>query len=121
MKIETKVSISLNEIKELIAEKYKINGNFDLYLEDELVNSKEDSNVSRQEAEQPWYPDDSGEWVELPETIERFPKELDYSRVEFLRKYERASFNYCNVVEWGHSVDIGEGDGRIVAYKVVRK
>ena len=72
MKIEIKVNISLNEIKELIVDKLEISTDFELYIEGLFVCAKDEFQATQKQAEQPWYPDDSGEWVELPETIELF-------------------------------------------------
>ncbi len=72
----------------------------------------------------PWYPDDSGEWVEVPEDLMEMPAGLSPSEtVEVLLKCERdakaAGFveDFASTWKWDTSV---KGDGRIVAYKVVK-
>lgn len=82
------------------------------------------SNPGELETSTPWYPDDSGEWVEVPEDLMEMPDRLLLSSlVEVLLKAERED-QYSGAVadfaanwNWGMSVD---RNGRIVAYKVVK-
>ncbi len=72
----------------------------------------------------PWYPDDSGEWVEVPEDLMEMPAELQrFQTIQTLRRAER--------VRRGHdAIDESAGGAgwaippehfwRIVAYKVVK-
>lgn len=123
MKIETKVNISWGEIKQLIAEKYKINGDFDLYLEDELVITDEESSTVKHKVEQPWYPDDSGEWIEVPDNLMGMPRELSsVKRIEYLLKDEREANKWYSYEENPNELDFNENPhygNRIVAYKIV--
>ena len=75
--------------------------------------------------EKPWYPDDSGEWVEVPDTLSAMPPELVAgSRVEVLvhserecKEWVRAQNTASSRWEWAHPA--GE-PWRIVAYKVIQ-
>lgn len=67
----------------------------------------------------PWYPDDSGKWVEVPPGS-GFPKGLDLgTTVEVLARGERIAKSYkywarpAGFWYWLH-----EGDSTIVAYKI---
>lgn len=72
----------------------------------------------------PWYPDDSGEWVEVPEDLMEMPEGVERKTlVEILMKRERDYFNWRSCPDTGgrwvwdappHACD------RIVAYKVVK-
>lgn len=66
MQIKTEVKATINQIKQLIAEKYNISSDFDLEIMDEIV--QVGNFVGKREVkpkDSPWYPDDSGEWVEV--------------------------------------------------------
>ena len=75
--------------------------------------------------ETPWYPDDSGEWVEIPDDHMTPPGSLSPDTfVEVLRKSERETKGYeswsakHSYWVWNH----GPHEGcRIVAYKVVKQ
>lgn len=75
-------------------------------------------------ADTPWYPDDSGEWVEVPDDLMSVPPELDAdNKVKVLCKEDREDRNcnfgvtYAGEFRW----DIAPTEGhRIVAYKVVK-
>lgn len=70
----------------------------------------------------PWYPDDSGEWVEVPDDQVGCPVHAD-TRIEYLCARERLRKEWstdqqaADQLSWGLSTEHG---GRIVAYKVVR-
>lgn len=70
----------------------------------------------------PWYPDDSGEWIEVPDDCMTCPVDGD-TRIEYLAAYERSGANYIrDVIEadelsWGYPA---ESSVRIVSYKVVK-
>ena len=71
----------------------------------------------------PWYPDDSGEWVEVPPGTCALPKGLDpCTNLEVLLRKERASKTYRRRAEpalnWTHEW-LHEGGSTPVAYKIV--
>ena len=72
----------------------------------------------------PWYPDDSGEWVEVPDDLMEPPHGVDsYTEVEVLKRVERRRKNYApgyvgaGSWNWSHAPT---DEARIVAYKVVK-
>lgn len=75
--------------------------------------------------EEPWYPDDSGLWVEIPDDCMKVPEGLSMdAEFEVLRKSERETKSYeswsakHSYWVWNH----GPHEGcRIVAYKVVKQ
>lgn len=72
----------------------------------------------------PWYPDDSGEWVEVPEELMEMPDELfDKQTIEILYLQERKNKDWAQCPDepdsWGWDETSGKGY-RIVAYKVVK-
>ncbi len=72
----------------------------------------------------PWYPDDSGEWVEVPEGLMEMPSALSpETRIEGLTRDEREGelYTYCNAhaKHWPWFLE-SHSDNRIVAYKVVK-
>ena len=74
--------------------------------------------------EKPWYPDDSGEWVELPDDCTSIPEGVGSDTlVEAITYGERSSRHYMEGVlpgsywEWDHR-HVGPHN-RIVAYRVV--
>ncbi len=72
----------------------------------------------------PWYPDDSGEWVEVPEDLMEMPSALSpETRIEGLTRDEREGelYTYCNAhaKHWPWFLE-SHSDNRIVAYKVVK-
>ena len=74
-------------------------------------------------AEQPWYPDDSGEWVEVPDDSITPPNALKtHTRVEVLQYQERGSREYTLSTDvssaWRWELPCNE-IGRIVAYKII--
>ena len=75
--------------------------------------------------ETPWYPDDSGEWVEIPDDCLVPPEHLKPDTVvAVLQRMERDDKEYDEmhkeVDDW--MWDMAETDcGRIVAYKVVEQ
>lgn len=66
MEIKTEVRATINQIKQLIAEKYNISLDFDLEIVDETIKV---GNFVHKHEDKPsddlWYPDDSGEWVDV--------------------------------------------------------
>lgn len=71
----------------------------------------------------PWYPDDSGEWVEVQEDLMAMPPELNPDDkivvlVQAYRenKFRRATPHSANSWCWDAT-----GSGRIVAYKLIKK
>jgi len=75
--------------------------------------------------ETPWYPDDSGEWVEIPDDCLVPPEHLKPDTVvAVLQRMERDDKEYDQMhkeVDYWHW-DLTETDcGRIVAYKVVKQ
>lgn len=69
----------------------------------------------------PWYPDDSGKWIEVPPGTGALPPGLDQgARVEVLTRLERGSKTYrCRVQptdNWPRQCWLA---GTIVAYKIV--
>lgn len=77
-------------------------------------------------ASTPWYPDDSGEWVEVPDDLRNMPSELaSYDVIVVLlwheRKYQRGYSPYRKGAAGSWYWKNGRNrDGRIVAYKVVK-
>lgn len=70
----------------------------------------------------PWYPDDSGEWVEVPDDCMARPVPED-TVVGYLLRREREWKDYCAYPNTASDVCWGldpEENGRIVAYKVVK-
>lgn len=70
----------------------------------------------------PWYPDDSGEWVEVSDDCTACPIP-DGTFVHYLLRSEREGKDYADYSnpadELNWDLEPGE-DGRIVAYKVVK-
>lgn len=73
--------------------------------------------------EKPWYPDDSGLWVEVPQSSMGLPAELEaHTAVSVLIGYERESRNYSECSDpasdwvWDH---VSGSNRRIVAYRVL--
>lgn len=70
----------------------------------------------------PWYPDDSGEWVEVPDNCMTCPVPTG-TRIEYLLRREcntkrwRGDVQEAGRLNWSWSPGI---DSRIVAYKVVK-
>lgn len=72
----------------------------------------------------PWYPDDSGEWVEVPEDLMEMPANVGRnSLLEVLFQHERddkGRLECKDLARWCKwDMPAGKG-GRIVAYKVVK-
>ena len=72
----------------------------------------------------PWYPDNSGEWVEVPDTLMEMPKGLqENTEIQSLLYSEREQKKWdASVLEawelfWGHEPG---HEWRIVAYKIVK-
>ena len=81
-------------------------------------------NSTELEPSTPWYPDDSGEWVEVPEDLVGRPAALPpETRIEVLLHDDRKEHAYkaCTAMakNWMWAISPGMG-GRIVAYKVVK-
>lgn len=117
MQIKTEVKATIKQIKQLIAEKYNISNDFDLEIVDETV--QVGNFVGKQEEQTkdtPWYPDDSGEWVEV-KMGEGKPYELrDNDCIEYLLENERARQDW-----WSYQELAGDlAFINIVAYKKVR-
>lgn len=72
----------------------------------------------------PWYPDDSGEWVEVPEAITTWPPGLNGSElVDVLMRGERDHKGWSTDSDLAWSWDWAHPcchPSRIVAYKVVK-
>lgn len=72
----------------------------------------------------PWYPDDSGEWVEVPEDLMEMPAELQrFETIQTLRRAERVRQAHDAVEESAGGAGWAippEHIWRIVAYKVVK-
>ena len=71
----------------------------------------------------PWYPDDSGEWIEVPDCITSYSSlGLDYdTKIEYLVKSERNHEDYCKRIKCAGELTWG-GSGyasQIIAYKLV--
>lgn len=69
----------------------------------------------------PWYPDDSGKWIEVPPGTRALPPGLDPNAlIEVLTRGERRTKTYN---PWSRPAGswywLHEGDSTIVAYKVV--
>lgn len=82
------------------------------------------SNPVELETATPWYPDDSGEWVEVPEDLMEMPAELcDKQTIEILYLQERKNKDWMQCADepdsWGWSETSGK-NYRIVAYKVAK-
>ncbi len=82
------------------------------------------SNSAELDPATPWYPDDSGEWVEVPEDLMQIPDELEGSEmVDVLMSGERCRKNWGTGHDqawyWDWSIPL-RGHARIVAYKVVK-
>lgn len=75
--------------------------------------------------ETPWYPDNSGEWVEVPDDLMEMPKELHLEdEIEVLRLDEREYKEYTHYVDNASNWDWdfnSDKYARIVAYKIVKK
>lgn len=74
--------------------------------------------------EKPWYPDDSGEWVELPDKLSTMPPELTVAtRINVLTNSDRAGKKWTFVLipagHWNWTISAG-APGHIVAYKVIK-
>lgn len=72
----------------------------------------------------PWYPDDSGEWVEVVPGS-RMPDALDkYTDIEILTRWERNGERYASIVgsakRWDWGADGKPTDSDIVAYKLAK-
>lgn len=100
-------------------------------LEAELATLKTPNSGSLPEMKQindlpatPWYPDDSGEWVEVPEDLAEMPAALSSETlIEGLTRYERDEQVYsksqAKARKWAWTA-FPHFDNRIVAYKVVK-
>lgn len=72
----------------------------------------------------PWYPDDSGEWVEVPDDVEAVPEELNMDEVViYLLRFERNE-KHClwrsQIVSNLEFRNRPDSKYRIVAYKKVK-
>lgn len=72
----------------------------------------------------PWYPDDSGEWVEVPEDLMEMPAELSpetiiVGLINYYRHKKLHTDFAGRAKSWMWAISPGL-DGRIVAYKVVK-
>lgn len=81
-------------------------------------------NSTELEPATPWYPDDSGEWVEVPEDLMEMPANVGRnSLLEVLFQHERddkGRLECKDIARWCKwDMPAGKG-GRIVAYKVVK-
>lgn len=77
----------------------------------------EHSQDTTEQQSQPWYPDDSGEWVE---TYGKKPQNLsDYTSIEVLNRTERYAQDYQPSIYQCHQWN--ESWSHIVAYKLVKK
>lgn len=119
MQIKTEVKATINQIKQLIAEKYNIGLDFDLEIVDEIV--QVGNFVGKKEEQPKWYPDDSGKWIEVGTGQ---PHDLDnHDSVEYLTAYERDTKNFkpfplnAGRIYWDCDL---EDTNRIVAYKKVK-
>lgn len=74
--------------------------------------------------EKPWYPDDSGEWVEVPDDLMEMPNGLErHQWIERLFHAEREEKDYFKVPIWACGASWASPIGskcRIVAYKVFK-
>ena len=76
-------------------------------------------------AEKPWYPDDSGEWVEVPDSLMERPAALaKNTRVEVLFRREReiqvCGFDTRKARNFEWRISVGNAF-RIVAYKIIEE
>jgi|GEM_PF-3061838 len=74
--------------------------------------------------ESPWYPDDSGEWVEVPSYLMEMPKALDANdKIKCLLNFERIKHKQDSATglasAWAWHL-APAGGGRVVAYKVIQ-
>ena len=131
MQIKTEVKATINQIKQLIAEKYNIRQDFDLEIVDEIGVGDDKVQVGNfagkqlyQPKNSPWYPDDSGEWVEVSDEWMRRPACLVITdEIEYLMKGERKRKNYIGNVDIVNVLDFcvdATESHRIVAYKKVK-
>lgn len=119
MQIKTEVKATINQIKQLIAEKYNISSDFDLEIMDEIV--QVGNFVGKREVkpkDTPWYPDNSWEWVEIV-PLSGKPTELNCDDVvEYLLHAERLN------KEWKSFKKLAGGITwdftNIVAYKKIK-
>lgn len=82
------------------------------------------SNPGELEPSTTWYPDDSGEWVEVPEDLREMPAALSFeTKIEGLQLRERLSRDHITPAtkagNWYWKYD-SDHMCRIVAYKVVK-
>ena len=82
------------------------------------------SNSGELDPSTPWYPDDSGEWVEVPEDLMEMPAALSFeTKIEGLQLRERLSQDHITPAtkagNWYWKYD-SDHMWRIVAYKVVK-
>ena len=75
--------------------------------------------------ETPWYPDDSGLWVEVPDDCVSLPKELDADTpIHVLCRHERDTESWDDETDCAANYTWSFGQAnpcRIVAYKVVEQ
>lgn len=119
MEISTTLKITLEEIKQMLADKHGIKHSFELQIIDfdgTKLSSSTDQVEAGQTKETPWYPDDSGEWVEI-EIGKGKPVDLpDSCLVDILTVRERKAQKWESMPErastWGFT--------NTVAYKKVK-
>jgi hypothetical protein len=108
VKNKTSVYVTTEEIKQLVALAHHLNmEEFDLFIEDDSVQLTD-------KVDSPWYPDNSGEWVECSDV--EMPPELDPdTQVYWLldgeridREFHKTSPETASELDWSG----------IVAYKV---
>lgn len=115
----------IGDTKYLGGKNKKVENVFNMSLE-YFLNKVEDGHYKIiPEQEKPWYPDDSGEWVEVPDDLMEMPKELHpEDEIETLRLDERESkdyvYNVYSASSWKWNSDFGVAK-RVVAYKIVKK
>ena len=88
-----------------------------------IVQEREATRDHQPEPKSLWYPDDSGEWVEVPEDLMAMPSELNPNdKIAVLireyreKKIRRITPHSANSWCWD-----APGPGRIVAYKIIKK
>lgn len=70
----------------------------------------------------PWYPDDSGEWIEVPDSCMECPVGNE-AEIEILLNYERKEMDFCSEVRRAGDLEWNEHSSdrfRIVAYKIAK-
>lgn len=122
MEISTVLKITLEEIKQLLADKHGINHYFELQILDfdgtvlsSGVEQPKQPKQPKQTEEAPWYPDDRGEWVEVyggkrPQNLK------DNELIEVILEHERMKkdwYDHCEIADYWFWPEV-------VAYKKVK-